>query len=87
MTEDHYRIRFELEFMATRDVTTVQRIVYNLFMLLGDVGGFSGFLVTLATVLVSLLTYKNAENHLVEILFTADSSDDQDGDASKNDDV
>ena len=87
MTEDHKRIRFELEFYATTDVTRVQRVVYNLFMLLGDVGGLSGILVTLAAILVKLLTYKNSENHLVELLFTAGSSDDQKGDESKIDDV
>ena len=38
-------------------------------MLLGDVGGFSGLLYTVGSSIVSLLTYNNPENKLVEKLF------------------
>ena len=61
--------------MASTDITYVSRVVYNLFMLISDVGGLSGFLVSLAAALVSVFTYKNAENHLVELLFSSQDPD------------
>ena len=85
--EDNERIRYNLEFSASKDVTYVQRVVYNLFMLLGDVGGLSGSLTLVSTVLVSLFTFKNADNHLVQILFdipSSTSSDQDDREANKN---
>ena len=84
--EDNERIRYNLEFSASKDVTYVQRVVYNLFMLLGDVGGLSGSLTLVSTVLVSLFTFKNADNHLVQILFDIPSisSDQGDREANKN---
>ena len=39
-------------------------------MLLGDVGGLSGLLFTVSASLVSILTYNNPENMLVEKLFS-----------------
>ena len=44
-------------------------------MLLGDVGGFSGLLYTVGASIVSLLTYNNPENRLVEKLFIVGSSE------------
>ena len=52
-----------------QDVVVVHRTVYNTFMLLGDVGGLSGLLYAVGASIVSLLTYNNPENTLVEKLF------------------
>ena len=51
------------------NVTVIDRTVYSTFMLLGDVGGFSGLLYTVGASFVGLLTYNNPENKLVEKLF------------------
>ena len=32
--------RLEYEIFYSRDITKIERSVYNLFMLLGDIGGF-----------------------------------------------
>ena len=59
----------QLVFTVGHDVVVVHRTVYNTFMLLGDVGGLSGFLYAVGASIVSLLTYNNPENTLVEKLF------------------
>ena len=51
------------------DVTLVTRQVYNTFMLLGDVGGLSGFFFAIGASIVSLLTYGKPENNMVEKLY------------------
>ena len=38
-------------------------------MLLGDVGGFTGLLYFVGSSIVSLLTYNNPQNRLIEKLF------------------
>ena len=43
----------------------VERQVYNIFMLLGDVGGFAGLLYALGSILVSIFNFANAENFVV----------------------
>ena len=56
-------------FSVDVDVNLIDRTVYNTFMLLGDVGGFSGLLYAVGAQIVSLMTYNNPENRLVERLF------------------
>ena len=51
----------------------VSRTVYSTFMLLGDVGGFAGLLYAVGAFIVSLLTFNNPENRLVEKLFVVNS--------------
>ena len=59
----------QIFFSVDHDVTVINRTVYSTFMLLGDVGGFSGLLYSVGAFIVSLLTYNNPENKLVERLF------------------
>ena len=40
-------------------------------MLLGDVGGLSGFLFAVGAFIVGLITYQSSENELVNKLFVA----------------
>lgn len=61
--------RLQMTFSMSSQVTSISREVYNAFMLFGDVGGFSGLLFTLNAIIVSIFTYNNAENSLVESLF------------------
>ena len=56
--------------------TIIERSVYNCFMLLGDVGGVSGFLAYFCSLLVSILTFKNSTNHITNKLYI-DSNGDQ----------
>ena len=56
--------------------TIILRSVYNCFMLLGDVGGVSGFLAYFGYLLVSILTFKNSTNYLTNKLYI-DSNGDQ----------
>ena len=56
-------------FNLNLDVILIDRTVYSTFMLLGDVGGFSGLLYTVGASIVSLLTYNNPENRLAGKLF------------------
>ena len=66
--------RLQLVFSVSHDVTRTTRTVYSTFMLLGDVGGFSGLLYAVGSSLVSLLTYNKAENRLIEKLFRVDNA-------------
>ena len=59
----------QIFFSVGHDVTVINRTVYSTFMLLGDVGGFSGLFYSVGAFIVSLLTYNNPENKLVERLF------------------
>ena len=51
------------------EVTLVERSVYNVFMFLGDVGGFSGLLYALGAVLIRISNFANAENFVVHSLY------------------
>ena len=62
-------------FAVDHDVTLIDRTVYSTFMLLSDVGGLSGLLISLGSSLVSLLTYNSPENKLIEKLFVVNSSE------------
>ena len=53
-----------LGFDLGADVTLIQRDVYNLFMLIGDIGGFQGILFAVGATLVGLFTHNNPENYL-----------------------
>ena len=62
-------------FTLNSNVTLFERDVYDFFMLLGNVGGFSGILFSFGAALVSLFTYNNSENYLASKLYQ--SSPDQ----------
>ena len=73
MWQDGINSRLQLVFTVNHDVTFTTRTVYSTFMLLGDVGGFSGLLYAVGTSIVGLLTYNSAENRLIEKLFKVDA--------------
>ena len=52
-----------------KDVDSVERSVYNFFMLLGDVGGLYGIFVSIAATLLGILNYQKFDNLLVADLF------------------
>ena len=52
-----------------KDVDSVERSVYNLFMLLGDVGGLYGIFVSIAATLLGILNYQKFDNLLAADLF------------------
>ena len=47
------------------EVKTIERTVYNLLMLLGDVGGLYGLLFSVFATLNNVLNFQKAENLLV----------------------
>ena len=57
--------RLDIIFGLDEEVTLVERAVYNSFMLLGDVGGFSGLLYATGSVLIRIFNFANAENFVV----------------------
>ena len=61
--------RLQLAFQLDNEVTLVERSVYNIFMLLGDVGGFSGLLYAVGAVLIRISNFANAENFVVHSLY------------------
>ena len=50
-------------------VKTIERSVYNLLMLLGDVGGLYGLLFSVFATLNSIFNFQKAENFLVQSLY------------------
>ena len=50
-------VRMIFTFELDDNVQIIQRDVYNIFMLLGDVGGFSGLLVSLGSFFVGILNF------------------------------
>ena len=52
-----------------KDVDSVERSVYNFFMLLGDVGGLYGIFVSIAATLLGILNYQKFDNLLAADLF------------------
>lgn len=57
-------MKLTLGFALSKDVTLIQRDVYNSFMLLGDIGGFQGIFFTVGAALVGIFTHNNPENYL-----------------------
>ena len=47
-----------------RDVNKVERDVYNTFMLLGDVGGVYGIIMSITATILSLIHFQKKENIL-----------------------
>lgn len=65
-----YNSKLRLEFSLSSDANFIQRDVYNSFMLLGDIGGFSGLLFSAGAIIVGLFTHNNPQNYLTRKLFT-----------------
>ena len=52
-----YLTRLEIDIRVNLDKTMIRRSVYNTFALLGDVGGFYGLFISIATALISVLNF------------------------------
>ena len=57
-----------------KDVESVERSVYNVLMLLGDVGGLYGIFVSFAATLLGILNYQKFDNLLAAKLYRERSS-------------
>ena len=55
-----YNSRLQQIYHFDSDVTYIERSVYNTFMLIGDVGGFIGFLSTASNFLMYVASYNNS---------------------------
>lgn len=76
ITRTEYNSRLTIDFAMDMNKTIIERSVYNSFMLLGDVGGFTGFVGYIASVLVSIFTFQKPMNYLTKKLYV-DSNGDQ----------
>ena len=52
-----------------KDVTKIERSVYNVLTLLGDIGGLTGILFSFGVTLQTYINYQKLENYLVEKLY------------------
>lgn len=52
-----YYTRVEIDIRVNRDKTIISRSVYNIFALLGDIGGFYRLFVSIATTLLGVINY------------------------------
>ena len=69
--------RLEVKINIDRDVITVKREVYNLFMLLGDVGGLFGLFVSAFSSIVGFINFQKSSNLLVSDLFSDNDQTEQ----------
>ena len=53
----NYNTRLSFELFIDLDLRTIDRQVYNTFVLLGDIGGFSGLLFTIGAIIQGITTY------------------------------
>ena len=56
-----------------KDVTRIERTVYNTFMLLGDIGGLYGLFFSFATTVLGFINYQKPFNQLAAKLFKPNS--------------
>ena len=75
VTSRQFTSRLEIVIALDDEVTLIERNVYNTFMLLGDVGGFSGLLYALGAVLIGIFNFANAENYVVQSLYAREPDD------------
>ena len=57
------------------DSVLVDRNVYNILALLGDVGGLTGIILSISASLMSLITFSNAENYIAKSLYQSYNND------------
>ena len=53
----YYLTRLEIDIRVNLDKTVIRRSVYNIFALLGDIGGFYGLFISIVTALLSVLNF------------------------------
>ena len=52
-----------------RDLLNIERSVYNIFMMLGDIGGLYGLFVSFASIVLGYINFQKLENQLAARLF------------------
>ena len=65
----YYRTRFELRIKMNKDTTIIHRNIYNVFTLLGDIGGFYVVSFSLAAAFLNIINHSKPENILGSKLF------------------
>ena len=65
----------ELRFQKDRDVTRFERQVYNMFMFLGDIGGFSGLVTSIIASIQSIVNYHKPKKIIIAELYYSNSFD------------
>ena len=75
-----------LEFIIVlnSDYLEINRSAYNFFQVLGDVGGFYGMLVGLASTLLGWITYGKADNYVATSLYKVSGERQDDSEQAQN---
>ena len=73
-TQAEYYTRAGFDIRLDLDVTLIERNVYNILMLLGDVGGLMGVIYSISASILSLVTFQNAENFIAKSLYLSKNS-------------
>ena len=84
-TED-FNTRLQLRYVMSHDVIMIERTVFNIFTLLGDIGGFYGLLVSIFATVHGILNYNKTENYIVQQLYRSDHSKSDLSDPPSDDD-
>lgn len=69
-----YADRVILQYRMSKDLIQIDRSVYTTFNLLGDVGGLYGLLVSIASALLRLINFGEAENNIASGLYSVEGS-------------
>ena len=64
-----YNIRYSVIFELDSDVQVTDRSVFNLFVLLSDVGGLYQIFISAFSTALFVINYQKADNYLVDNLF------------------
>ena len=65
-----YNERLLIRYEMNKDVEQVERVIYNSFMLLGDVGGLYGIFMLLVGTILGYINFQKIDNVLAERLFS-----------------
>ena len=64
-----YNTRYSVIFELDNDVQVIDRSVFNLFVLLSDVGGLYGLFISAISTILIVINYQKADNFLVDNLY------------------
>ena len=59
----------------SEDMIMIERTVFNVFTLLGDIGGFYGLLISIFATIHGILNYNKTENYIVQQLYRSEGEE------------
>ena len=67
----NFNTRLQLKYVMSHDMIMIERTVFNIFTLLGDIGGFYGLIVSIFATIHGIINYNKTENYVVQQLYKA----------------